>query len=72
MKHETKAQQSSPVYSYLAHEISTVDSSSTPSTSPSQERKCPNNAVLKTQITVNQSLAASSLYFIYNDNKLNY
>lgn len=39
--------QSSPVYSYLAQEISTVDSSWTPNTSPSQQRKRPNNAALK-------------------------
>lgn len=51
-----RSDQISPVCSYLAHEISTVDSSSTPNTSPSQERKRPNSAALKnteTQITVN-------------------
>lgn len=42
--------QTSPVYSYLAQEISTVGSSSTPNTSPSQERKRPNSADLKSVI----------------------
>lgn len=37
----------SPVCSYLAQEISTVGSSSTPNTSPSQERKRSNRAALQ-------------------------
>ena len=36
-----------PVYWYLAQEMSTVGSSSTPRTSPSQQRKRPNKAALK-------------------------
>lgn len=52
---------SSPVYSYLAQEISTVGSSSTPKTSPSHERNRPNSAALDTDtksfLPINTSLS---------------
>lgn len=65
----TKRWQSSPVCSYLAQEISTVGSSSTPNTPPSQERKRPNNAALTTETRITVSPRFHSLCFIYNDNK---
>lgn len=60
----------SPEYSYLAQEISTVGSSSTPNTSPSQERKRPNSAALKTHTeTCELHFTVSSCILCCNDNK---